>query len=141
MPVPVPFEESVTRQWPTMELLESVGQREPALKALAGRGFHTLGPQTYRTARPKEALAWTIHQGDTAPQAARVIHTDFEQGFIKGEVVHFDDLMATGSVVATKAAGKVRMAARPGSWPAVCTQPSAPAPGTRAVSSPATEPY
>jgi len=65
--------------------------------------------QTYRTAGPKEARAWTIHQGDTAPQAAGVIHTDFERGFIKAEIVHFDDLMAAGSMAAAKAAGKVRM--------------------------------
>ena len=65
--------------------------------------------QTYRTAGPKEARAWTIHQGDTAPQAAGVIHTDFERGFIKAEIMHFDDLMAAGSMPAAKAAGKVRM--------------------------------
>ena len=93
----------------SMELLESIGQTEPGLQALARKGFHTLGLQTYLTAGPKEARAWTIHQGDTAPQAAGVIHTDFERGFIKAEVVHFDDLMAAGSMAAAKAAGKVRM--------------------------------
>jgi len=61
------------------------------------------------TAGPKQARAWTIHQGATAPQAAGVIHTDFERGFIKAEIVHYDDLMAAGSMAAAKAAGKVRM--------------------------------
>ena len=93
----------------SMELLESIGQTEPGLQALARKGFHTLGLQAYLTAVPKEARAWTIHQGDTAPQAAGVIHTDFEPGFIKAEIVHFDDLMAAGSMAAAKAAGKVRM--------------------------------
>ena len=72
-------------------------------------GFSTLGLQTYLTAGPKETRAWTIHQGDTAPAAAGVIHTDFERGFIKAEVVAFDDLVAAGSMQAAKAAGKVRM--------------------------------
>ena len=91
------------------ELLESIGQLEPGLHALARAGFHTLGLQTYLTAGPKEARAWTIHQGDTAPKAAGVIHTDFEKGFIKAEIVGFDDLVAAGSMAAAKAAGKVRM--------------------------------
>ncbi|TSE01967.1 redox-regulated ATPase YchF [Skermania sp. ID1734] len=91
------------------ELLESIGQLEPGLHALARAGFHTLGLQTYLTAGPKESRAWTIHQGDTAPKAAGVIHTDFERGFIKAEVVSFDDLVAAGSMAAAKAAGKVRM--------------------------------
>ena len=80
----------------SMELLESIGQTEPGLQELARKGFHTLGLQTYLTAGPKEARAWTIHQGDTSPEAAGVIHTDIERGFIKGEIVHFDDLMAAG---------------------------------------------
>ncbi|MEU2252992.1 redox-regulated ATPase YchF [Nocardia xishanensis] len=92
-----------------MELLESIGQTEPGLHALARAGFHTLGLQTYLTAGPKESRAWTIHQGDTAPKAAGVIHTDFERGFIKAEIVAFDDLVAAGSMAAAKAAGKVRM--------------------------------
>ncbi|MGW4089158.1 redox-regulated ATPase YchF [Nocardia sp. NPDC004750] len=92
-----------------IELLESIGQTEPGLHALARAGFHTLGLQTYLTAGPKEARAWTIHQGDTAPKAAGVIHTDFERGFIKAEVVAFDDLVEAGSMAAAKAAGKVRM--------------------------------
>ncbi|MFI9818493.1 redox-regulated ATPase YchF [Saccharothrix variisporea] len=91
------------------ELLESIGQHEPGLHALARAGFHTLGLQTYLTAGPKESRAWTIPQGATAPQAAGVIHTDFERGFIKAEVVSFDDLVAAGSMAAAKAAGKVRM--------------------------------
>ena len=91
------------------ELLESIGQPEPGLYALARAGFHTLGLQTYLTAGPKESRAWTIKQGATAPQAAGVIHTDFERGFIKAEIVSFGDLMAAGSMAAAKAAGKVRM--------------------------------
>ncbi|MDV8079376.1 redox-regulated ATPase YchF [Rhodococcus sp. IEGM 1370] len=91
------------------ELLESVGQTEPGLDALARAGFHTLGLQTYLTAGPKEARAWTIHRGDTAPQAAGVIHTDFERGFIKAEIVSFNDLVAAGSMASAKAAGKVRI--------------------------------
>jgi GTP-binding protein YchF len=91
------------------ELLESIGQHERGLDALARAGFHTLKLQTYLTAGPKEARAWVIHQGDTAPKAAGVIHSDFEKGFIKAEVVSFEDLVAAGSMAAAKAAGKVRM--------------------------------
>ena len=91
------------------ELLESIGQHERGLDALARAGFHTLKLQTYLTAGPKEARAWVIHQGDTAPKAAGVIHTDFERGFIKAEVVSFSDLVDAGSMAAAKAAGKVRM--------------------------------
>ncbi|MDJ0109780.1 redox-regulated ATPase YchF, partial [Rhodococcus erythropolis] len=86
------------------EMLDSIGQTEPGLHALARTGFHTLGLQTYLTAGPKEARAWTIHKGDTAPQAAGVIHTDFERGFIKAEIVSFDDLVEAGSMAAAKAA-------------------------------------
>ncbi|KKW64413.1 GTP-binding protein [Mycolicibacterium elephantis] len=91
------------------ELLESIGQSERGLDALARAGFHTLKLQTFLTAGPKEARAWTIRQGDTAPKAAGVIHSDFEKGFIKAEVVSFDDLVEAGSMAAAKAAGKVRM--------------------------------
>jgi GTP-binding protein YchF len=91
------------------ELLESIGQEEPGLHALARAGFHTLGLQTYLTAGPKEARAWTIRKGDTAPQAAGVIHSDFERGFIKAEVVSFADLVEAGSMAAAKAAGRVRI--------------------------------
>jgi ribosome-binding ATPase len=91
------------------ELLESIGQTERGLDALARAGFHTLRLQTFLTAGPKESRAWTIHRGDTAPKAAGVIHTDFEKGFIKAEIVSYDDLMEAGSMAAAKAAGKVRM--------------------------------
>jgi ribosome-binding ATPase len=91
------------------ELLESIGQTERGLDALARAGFHTLRLQTYLTAGPKESRAWTIHQGDTAPKAAGVIHTDFEKGFIKAEIVSYDDLIEAGSMAAAKAAGKVRI--------------------------------
>jgi GTP-binding protein YchF len=91
------------------ELLESYGLEESGLERLVHVGFATLGLQTFLTAGPKEARAWTIHIGDSAPKAAGVIHTDFEKGFIKAEVVGFDDLRATGSVVAARAAGRARM--------------------------------
>ncbi len=92
-----------------MELLNSVGQEESGLNALARVGFATLGLQTYLTAGPKESRAWTIPKGATAPEAAGVIHTDFQKGFIKAEIVSFDDLVAAGSVAEAKAKGKVRM--------------------------------
>jgi GTP-binding protein YchF len=92
-----------------LELLNSIGLSEPGLATLAHVGFKTLGLQTYLTAGPKEARAWTIHVGDTAPVAAGVIHTDFQKGFIKAEVVSFDDLVASGSMAEAKAKGKVRM--------------------------------
>lgn len=91
------------------ELLESIGQDERGLDALARAGFHTLKLQTYLTAGPKEARAWVIRQGDTAPKAAGVIHSDFEKGFIKAEVVSYKDLLEAGSMAAAKSAGKVRM--------------------------------
>ncbi|MDN3494627.1 redox-regulated ATPase YchF [Planococcus sp. APC 4015] len=91
------------------ELLASTGQEESGLTQLARIGFATLGLQTYLTAGPKEARAWTIPQGAKAPQAAGVIHTDFEKGFIKAEVISFDDLIATGSVVEARAKGKARL--------------------------------
>jgi GTP-binding protein YchF len=91
------------------EMLESFGATESGLDQLARVGFHTLGLQTYLTAGPKESRAWTIGQGWTAPQAAGVIHTDFQRGFIKAEIVSFDDLVEAGSMAAAKAAGKVRM--------------------------------
>src|SRR5699024_3162103 len=88
------------------ELLESLGQDESGLAQLVRVGFRTLGLQTYLTAGPKEARAWTIEQGTTAPEAAGVIHTDFQRGFIKAEVVSFDDLVEAGSMQAARAAGK-----------------------------------
>ncbi len=91
------------------ELLASVGVEESGLDQLARVGFHTLGLQTYLTAGPKESRAWTIKQGWTAPQAAGVIHTDFQRGFIKAEIVSFEDLMDAGSMVEARARGKVRM--------------------------------
>ena len=91
------------------EMLELAGQEESGLDKLARVGFETLGLQTYLTAGPKESRAWTINVGDTAPKAAGVIHSDFERGFIKAEVVSFEDLTAAGSMADAKAAGKVRM--------------------------------
>ena len=92
-----------------LELLESIGLTEPGLATLARVGFSTLGLQTYLTAGPKEARAWTISQGATAPEAAGVIHTDFQRGFIKAEIVSFTDLVDAGSMAEAKARGKVRM--------------------------------
>ena len=92
-----------------LELLQSLGQDESGLDQLARTGFHTLGLQTYLTAGPKESRAWTIGKGWTAPMAAGVIHTDFQRGFIKAEIVSFEDLVAAGNMNAAKAAGKVRI--------------------------------
>jgi GTP-binding protein YchF len=92
-----------------LELLQSIGLKEPGLATLARVGFSVLGLQTYLTAGPKEARAWTIHKGDTAPMAAGVIHTDFQKGFIKAEIVSFNDLIECGSMADAKAKGKVRM--------------------------------
>jgi hypothetical protein len=91
------------------ELLASTGQEESGLDQLARIGFDTLGLQTYLTAGPKEARAWTIGKGWKAPQAAGVIHTDFEKGFIKAEVISFDDLVEAGSVAEARARGKARI--------------------------------
>jgi GTP-binding protein YchF len=91
------------------ELLASTGQEESGLVQLARVGFDTLGLQTYLTAGPKESRAWTIGKGWKAPQAAGVIHTDFEKGFIKAEVIHFDDLVETGSIAEARAKGKARI--------------------------------
>ena len=92
-----------------MELLSAIGLEEPGLSTLARIGFNTLGLQTYLTAGPKETRAWTIHKGDTAPVAAGVIHTDFQKGFIKAEIVAFNELVDAGSMAEAKARGKVRM--------------------------------
>jgi ribosome-binding ATPase YchF (GTP1/OBG family) len=92
-----------------LELLQSMGQPESGLNLLARVGFATLGLQTYLTAGPKETRAWTIPVGATAPQAAGVIHTDFQRGFIKAEVISFDALMDAGSMLKAREAGKVRM--------------------------------
>jgi len=91
------------------ELLSEVGIDEPGLDVLARVGFDTLGLQTYLTAGPKEVHAWEIKKGATAPEAAGVIHTDFQKGFIKAEIVSYDDLTSLGSMLKAKEAGKVRM--------------------------------
>ncbi|HTZ42418.1 MAG TPA: redox-regulated ATPase YchF [Jatrophihabitans sp.] len=92
-----------------LELLQSMGVEESGLDQLARVGFDTLGLQTYLTAGPKESRAWTIPKGATAPQAAGVIHTDFERGFIKAEVVSYGDLVEAGSMAEAKSRGKVRI--------------------------------
>jgi ribosome-binding ATPase len=91
------------------ELLAEYGLEESGLARLTRMGFATLGLQTFLTAGPKEARAWTIRAGDTAPRAAGTIHTDFERGFIKAEVVSYDDLVEAGSLAAVRAAGKARV--------------------------------
>jgi ribosome-binding ATPase YchF (GTP1/OBG family) len=91
------------------ELLAELGLGEPGLAQLARAGFTALGLSTFLTAGPKEARAWTIPAGATAPEAAGVIHTDFQRGFIKTEIVSYDDLMAAGTMAAARAAGKVRI--------------------------------
>ena len=91
------------------EMLHDSGQDESGLDKLARVGFDTLGLQTYLTAGEKESRAWTIRKGWTAPQAAGVIHSDFERGFIKAEVISFDELMIQGSVAQARAHGKMRM--------------------------------
>ncbi|GAB2474923.1 redox-regulated ATPase YchF [Luteococcus sediminum] len=91
------------------EFLADAGVSEPGLDQLARVGYETLGLQSYLTAGPKETRAWTIKKGATAPEAAGVIHTDFQKGFIKAEVISFDDLVALGSVKAARDAGKARL--------------------------------
>jgi GTP-binding protein YchF len=91
------------------EFLAEMGIAEPGLDMLARVGFDTLGLQTFLTSGPKESRAWTIRKGATAPEAAGVIHTDFQKGFIKAEVISFDELVAAGSVVNARAKGKVRL--------------------------------
>ncbi len=92
-----------------LELLESYGQSESGLSQLSRVGFATLGLQTFLTAGPKEARAWTIRRGETAPEAAGEIHSDFQKHFIRAEVVSYEDLVAAGSITAVKAAGKARV--------------------------------
>ena len=91
-----------------LELLQSLGQEESGLDQLARIGFETLGLQTYLTAGPKEARAWTIHIGDTGPQAAGVIHTDFEKGYIRAETIAYDDFVRLNGEAGAKEAGKMR---------------------------------
>jgi GTP-binding protein YchF len=93
-------------------LLAEYGQHESGLAQLARVGFETLGLQTFLTAGPKEARAWTIRRGATAPEAAGVIHSDFETHFIKAEVAAYDDLVAAGSLTALRAEGKARIEGR-----------------------------
>ena len=92
-----------------LELLQSVGQNESGISVLSRVGFNTLGLQTYLTAGPKETRAWTIRRGATAPEAAGVIHTDFQKGFIKAEIVSFADLVDAGSVAEARSRGKARI--------------------------------
>ena len=91
------------------EFLAEAGVTEPGLDQLARAGYRALGLQSFLTAGPKESRAWTIKQGATAPEAAGVIHTDFQKGFIKAQIMNYDDLVSLGSEAAVKAAGKVRL--------------------------------
>jgi GTP-binding protein YchF len=91
------------------EFLESLGLEEPGLNRVIRAGYELLGLQTYLTAGPKEARAWTIPQGATAPQAAGVIHTDFEKGFIRAEVIGYEDYIACNGESGAKEAGKWRL--------------------------------
>ncbi len=90
------------------ELLASYGVEETGLSQLINAAYNTLGLQSYLTAGPKEVRAWTIRKGSTAPQAAGVIHGDFERGFIAAQIVNYNDLIAAGSEAAAKTAGKIR---------------------------------
>ncbi|HEU0266631.1 MAG TPA: redox-regulated ATPase YchF [Candidatus Saccharimonadaceae bacterium] len=94
------------------ELLSSYGVAETGLAQMIHAAYQTLGLQSYLTAGPKEVRAWTIHKGWTAPQAAGVIHTDFEKGFIAAQIIDYDDLIAAGSEAAARAAGKLRTEGR-----------------------------
>ena len=96
----------------SIELLESYGVKETGLLQLINAAYDILGLQSYLTAGAKEVRAWTIHKGDTAPQAAGVIHTDFEKGFIAAQVVDYTDLISAGSEVAAKQLGKIRTEGR-----------------------------
>jgi GTP-binding protein YchF len=90
------------------EFLETLGLEEPGLNRLIREAYHLLGLQTYFTAGPKEARAWTIHKGDTAPQAAGVIHSDFEKGFIRAETIAYDDYVRLKGEAGAREAGKLR---------------------------------
>ncbi|MEM6650437.1 MAG: redox-regulated ATPase YchF [Pseudomonadota bacterium] len=92
-----------------VEYLEELGLEEPGLNRLIRAGYNLLGLQTYFTAGPKEARAWTVKKGATAPQAAGVIHTDFEKGFIRAETISFEDYVAHGGETGAKEAGKQRI--------------------------------
>ncbi|HSP88535.1 MAG TPA: redox-regulated ATPase YchF [Ignavibacteriaceae bacterium] len=91
------------------EFLESYGVKRSGLEKVIRMSFHTLGLNSFFTAGPKEVRAWTIHKGDKAPQAAGVIHTDFEKGFIRAEVIGYEDYVKYGSETACKAAGVMRV--------------------------------
>ena len=91
------------------EFLAEMGLEEPGLNRLIRAGYDLLGLQTYFTAGVKEVRAWTIHKGDTAPQAAGVIHTDFERGFIRAQVIAYEDFVALGGEAKAKEAGKMRV--------------------------------
>ena len=91
------------------EFLKDLGVSESGAGALIRSTYHLLGLRTFLTASEKEVRAWTIHAGETAPQAAGSIHTDFERGFIKAETVAFDDLIQCGSVAAAREKGLYRM--------------------------------
>jgi len=90
------------------EFLADMGLKEPGLNRVVRAGYRLLGLETYFTAGPKEARAWTIPKGATAPQAAGVIHTDFERGFIRAEVISYDDFVACNGEQGAKEAGKLR---------------------------------
>ena len=94
------------------EMLETYGVKESSLVQLVTAAYHTLGLQSYLTAGDKEVRAWTIKKGATAPEAAGVIHTDFEKGFIAAQIMDYTDLIATGSEAAVKAAGKMHTVGR-----------------------------
>jgi len=91
-----------------MAFLADLGLEEPGLNRLIRAGYQLLGLQTYFTAGVKEVRAWTIHVGDTAPQAAGVIHTDFERGFIRAQTISFDDFITYKGEAGAKEAGKMR---------------------------------
>ena len=92
-----------------LEFLNELGLKESGLAVLARAAYHLMGLRTYLTAGVEECRAWTIHAGDTAPKAAGVIHSDFERGFIRAEIVSYDDLMACGTYAAAKEKGLVRL--------------------------------
>ena len=91
------------------EFLKEMGLEEPGLNRLIRAGYTLLDLVTYFTVGPKEARAWTIHRGTKGPQAAGVIHTDFEKGFIRAETIAYDDFVACGGEVGAKEAGKMRL--------------------------------
>ncbi len=92
-----------------MDFLSEMDLEEPGLNRLIRTGYELLGLQTYFTAGVKEVRAWTIHKGDTAPQAAGVIHTDFERGFIRAQTIAYEDFIACGGEAGAKEKGKLRV--------------------------------